>query len=169
MSAADPIDPPVQHDRRPSAVPPDPMPVPRPEVADTVEAPSAPDTVRASNAEREDTVAALHRALGEGRLDLAETENRQSAAYAARYRHELPGLLADLPGLAGSAHVGAGTLGPSWADLFEALVWRLRAVVFGADVGRPTPAQRAWAAAAMATVMVWTLLWALVAAVAVGA
>lgn len=60
-------------------------------------APSFP--VRASDAEREDTVARLHHALGEGRLDLAETEVRVAAAYVARYRSELSPLLpADMGG-----------------------------------------------------------------------
>ena len=58
---------------------------------------TAPNPVRASDAEREAVVARLHAALGEGRLDLAETEERVAAAYAARYRHELPATLADLP------------------------------------------------------------------------
>ncbi len=48
--------------------------------------------VRASTSEREETVARLHHALGEGRLDLAETETRIAAAYAAQYRDELPPL-----------------------------------------------------------------------------
>ena len=56
-----------------------------------------PAAVRASDAEREDTVAVLQRALGEGRLDLDETDTRMTAAYAARYRHELASLLDDLP------------------------------------------------------------------------
>jgi hypothetical protein len=53
--------------------------------------------VRASDAEREDTAAVLQRALGEGRLDLDETDTRLIAVYAARYRHELVSLLDDLP------------------------------------------------------------------------
>ncbi len=56
-----------------------------------------PSPLRASDGEREATVARLHQALAEGRLDLAETEERVTAAYAARHRDELPPLLADLP------------------------------------------------------------------------
>jgi hypothetical protein len=37
--------------------------------------------LRASEAEREDTVAMLHRALGAGRLDLAEADTRVAARY----------------------------------------------------------------------------------------
>jgi hypothetical protein len=56
--------------------------------------------LRASDAEREDTVVVLQRALGEGRLDVDETDTRITAAYAARHRHELAALVADLPGTA---------------------------------------------------------------------
>ena len=62
--------------------------------------------VRASDADRADTVARLHHALGEGRLDLAETDERVAAAYAARYRSELPPLLADLPDAIGPDGLG---------------------------------------------------------------
>ena len=70
---------------------------------DTIqEPPSTPDPVvgtrtgalRASDADREATVAALYRALGEGRLDLDETDQRVAAAYAARHCDQLPPLLA---------------------------------------------------------------------------
>jgi hypothetical protein len=56
----------------------------------TATPPCTPEPMRqrASDAEREDTVARLHHALGEGRLDLAETEERSVAAYAAQYRDE---------------------------------------------------------------------------------
>ena len=50
--------------------------------------PAPPSPLRASDAEREATVARLHQALAEGRLDLAETEERVTAAYAARHRDE---------------------------------------------------------------------------------
>jgi hypothetical protein len=62
-----------------------------------------PAGVRASDAEREDTVTVLQRALGEGRLELDETDTRMTAAYAARYRHELACLLEDLPDTGGTA------------------------------------------------------------------
>ena len=68
---------------------------------------------RASDAERADTVARLHEALGAGRLDLAETDERVAAAYAARHRHELADLLADLP--AGDT---AFTDAPRWDALW---------------------------------------------------
>jgi Domain of unknown function (DUF1707) len=53
--------------------------------------------VRASDAEREQTVALLQRGFADGRLALAELEERVGAAYAARTRVELRGLTADLP------------------------------------------------------------------------
>ncbi|PRY39495.1 DUF1707 SHOCT-like domain-containing protein [Umezawaea tangerina] len=53
--------------------------------------------MRCSDAEREQVGARLHEAAGEGRLTLAEVEERLSQAYAARYRHELDVLTEDLP------------------------------------------------------------------------
>jgi hypothetical protein len=53
--------------------------------------------VRASNAEREATVERLQRAVGEGRISLAEFEQRSAAAYAASTRGDLDALTTDLP------------------------------------------------------------------------
>jgi hypothetical protein len=53
--------------------------------------------VRTSDAEREAVAARIQSAGGEGRLTLAETEERLAAVYAARYRHELASLTTDLP------------------------------------------------------------------------
>jgi len=53
--------------------------------------------VRASDAEREQTVALLRRSFADGRLALAELEERAGAAYAARTRAQLRDLTADLP------------------------------------------------------------------------
>jgi len=53
--------------------------------------------VRASDAEREQTVALLQRGFADGRLALAELEERAGAAYAARTRAQLRDLTADLP------------------------------------------------------------------------
>jgi Domain of unknown function (DUF1707) len=53
--------------------------------------------VRASDAEREQTVAVLQRSFADGRLTLAELEERASAAYAAQTRAQLSDLTADLP------------------------------------------------------------------------
>jgi len=53
--------------------------------------------LRASNIEREKTVEILQHAVGEGRITMAEFEERAAAAYAARTRAELDVLTADLP------------------------------------------------------------------------
>lgn len=56
--------------------------------------------VRASDAEREDVAAQLGRAVGEGRLTLAEFSDRVGQAHAATTRGELVPLTADLPAVA---------------------------------------------------------------------
>ena len=53
--------------------------------------------VRASDTEREQTVALLQRSFADGRLSQAELEERAGAAYAARTRAQLGDLTADLP------------------------------------------------------------------------
>ena len=58
---------------------------------------TAPEGVRCSDAERAETEAALHVAVGEGRLTIAEVEDRIALVYGARYRHELAAITADLP------------------------------------------------------------------------
>jgi uncharacterized protein DUF1707 len=52
---------------------------------------------RASNAEREAVVKTLQQAVGEGRITLAEFEERAQSAYAAKTRADLDVLTADLP------------------------------------------------------------------------
>jgi hypothetical protein len=53
--------------------------------------------VRASDAERERTVASLRRAYAAGRLELRDLEQRVERAYDAEWRHELRALTRDLP------------------------------------------------------------------------
>lgn len=53
--------------------------------------------MRASNAEREKTVQTLQHAVGEGRITMAEFEERAAIAYTATTRAELDELTADLP------------------------------------------------------------------------
>jgi hypothetical protein len=62
-----------------------------------VPAQPADPAVRASDAEREETVALLQRGFADGRLTQAELEERAGAAYAARTRARLRDLTADLP------------------------------------------------------------------------
>jgi Domain of unknown function (DUF1707) len=57
----------------------------------------ADQAVRASDAEREETVALLQQDFTDGRLTQAELEERTGAAYAARTRAQLRDLTADLP------------------------------------------------------------------------
>jgi hypothetical protein len=54
--------------------------------------------VRASDSEREQVAKLISDAAGEGRLTLAEAEERLDRAYATRYRHELAAFVGDLPG-----------------------------------------------------------------------
>lgn len=56
-----------------------------------------PPAVRASDAERDHTVALLQCHFADGRITQDELEERVTAAYAAQYREQLSGLLADLP------------------------------------------------------------------------
>lgn len=54
--------------------------------------------LRCSTSERERIGAMVQEAAGEGRLDLEEATERLDRVYAARYRHELDAVVADLPG-----------------------------------------------------------------------
>jgi hypothetical protein len=53
--------------------------------------------MRASDAERDGVVEALRRHAADGRLEVAELEERIASALGARTREELDGLTADLP------------------------------------------------------------------------
>ncbi|MDT7727612.1 MAG: hypothetical protein QOI21_4188 [Actinomycetota bacterium] len=53
--------------------------------------------VRCSDVERERASSVLHVAAGEGRLTLAEVEDRLTKIYSARFRYELDAITADLP------------------------------------------------------------------------
>jgi len=55
------------------------------------------DRTRAGDQDRERVAARLHQASGEGRLTLAETDERLAAVYAATYLDELTPLTRDLP------------------------------------------------------------------------
>jgi hypothetical protein len=56
-----------------------------------------PDGVRASDADREAVLTRLARALGEGRITVAEFDERARLAHAARTHAELAVLITDLP------------------------------------------------------------------------
>ena len=53
--------------------------------------------VRASDAEREEVAGVVQAAGAEGRLTLAETEDRLAGIYGTTFRHELAEFTADLP------------------------------------------------------------------------
>lgn len=59
--------------------------------------PRPPDGLRAADADREQVAQQLREAHAEGRLDLAELDERTAAAYAARTYGDLAGIIADLP------------------------------------------------------------------------
>lgn len=75
-------------------------------------APDRPPAVRASDADRDETVARLQAAVGEGRIDLDEFGQRAGAAYTAVTRAELELLLADLPTAAAPRAEVVGTRTP---------------------------------------------------------
>lgn len=134
-----------------------------PPPAPTTEAAPAdppPSGVRASDTEREATVARLHQALGEGCLDLDETDERVTAAYAARHRDELHSLLADLPN--SRVH---GAEAPTWGEVWTSVVWRARATLLGSSEAPPTAEQRRTAVVLTALVGLWLVACAFLGAV----
>ena len=80
----------------------------------------APDrhAVLASDAERERVTERLRDAAVEGRLTLAESDERQAAAYAARTRSELTPLVADLPGTRRPSRPRRGPMTPRARRIF---------------------------------------------------
>ncbi|GAA2893920.1 hypothetical protein GCM10010472_60630 [Pseudonocardia halophobica] len=128
---------------------------------DAVTAATTGTRTRASDAERERVVTRLHHAVGEGRLDLTEAEERTAAAYAARFRDELDPLLVDLPGGPAGAE--------PWSAIWESVVWRGHRAVWGPEAGRPTAPQCRTAVAVLAAAVVWVLLCMVVGAVVVAA
>jgi hypothetical protein len=112
--------------------------------------------VRVSDAERAATVTRLQHALVEGRLDLAETDERVTAAFAARHDSDLQLLLSDLP-----PQVPTPDGAPPWSALWASAVWRTRSLVLGAEAAGytpPTPQQCRFAAALAGLAVVWMLV-----------
>ena len=81
--------------------------------------------LRASDAERRATVEALQEAMARGLLTHEETDERMAAAFAARFRDELPPLTADLPPAPQETSAAASPMG--WRALFAAVTALLRA------------------------------------------
>jgi hypothetical protein len=86
------------------------------------EGPAAPP--RASDADRHAAVRVLQDAVARGLLTVDEGSERMAAAFAARHRHELPSLTADLP----PAPVPAAPA-PGWRPLGSLAVARTQASV----------------------------------------
>ncbi|WP_067658714.1 DUF1707 SHOCT-like domain-containing protein [Nocardia harenae] len=76
---------------------------------------------RASDAERDGVVSLLGRHLADGRLDLAEYDERVARVYATRARDDLALLLSDLPTISDSAVQAAKPRGvrtlPLWQQI----------------------------------------------------
>jgi hypothetical protein len=125
---------------------------------DTDRSVTAPGT-RASDQERAEVVTALQRAGGEGRLTLEEVDHRTGAAYAARFRHELGPLTADLPAPSGSdAPTG-------WTAVWHDVLRQSRATVLGVapDAGAtPSHRQQVLGALAALAILIWLALWIIV-------
>ncbi|MEU5879358.1 DUF1707 domain-containing protein [Spirillospora sp. NPDC047279] len=86
------------------------QPIPQPEERPsrfTGKASPAPESVRASDAEREAVVERLRVASVEGRLTFEELTTRTEAAYSAVTRGELETITADLPGMGAPGAVPA--------------------------------------------------------------
>ena len=86
--------------------------------------------VLASDLEREQTLQTISHAVGEGRLNPDEAERRIEAVLHSRHRHELAGLVADLPQPAlpqaghggGSSPLRAGFLGLAAVAILAAVI-----------------------------------------------
>ncbi|MFI6312005.1 DUF1707 domain-containing protein [Nocardia fusca] len=77
---------------------------------------------RASDAERDRIVRDLSRHLGDGRIDLAEYDQRVAQVYRTTTREELTGVLADLPTLAPARPATPRSRFPVWQRI-EATAW----------------------------------------------
>jgi hypothetical protein len=108
---------------------------------------------RASDADREAVVRALHDAFTRGLLSMEECDERVAAAYAARFVRELPPLTADLPPLAAPVPVA-----PGWRAL-ATLAWlQLRAALAGFSWRGSARSVRARPRLALAAVALLALL-----------
>jgi hypothetical protein len=115
--------------------------------------PQEPPPVRASDAERQAVIAVLHDAFTRGLLAMEECDERMAAAYATRFRRDLPPLTADLP----PAPVAAPAA-PGWRAL-AVLAWlQLRAALAGFSWRGSARSVRARPRIALAAVAVLALL-----------
>lgn len=107
-----------------------------------------PDHIRLSDAERADAMSALGHALGEGRLTLAEYDERCRDVAAAQLRSELEPLFADIPQRPGEHRAGeheAGVAGvPAPQSPSEMTVYTAREIVETRRNGRKMRAGVFW-------------------------
>ncbi|MDR7322881.1 MULTISPECIES: DUF1707 SHOCT-like domain-containing protein [Catenuloplanes] len=103
------------------------------------------EEMRAADADREAVAERLRVALGEGRLDLAEFDERLGRAYAAKTYGELDGLLNDLPDVASAERQGLAVPGTSAVPVAGAVPGAVVVPEWpvGAD-GRYLDATRRW-------------------------
>jgi Domain of unknown function (DUF1707) len=83
--------------------------------------------LRASDAERTETVDVLQGAMARGMLTHEEGDERMAAAFSARFRDQLPPLIADLSPAETAAQATTPPVG--WRGLFAALVTLVRAEI----------------------------------------
>lgn len=76
--------------------------------------PPDPPGIRISDADRERAASRLNQAPAEGRISVAELEERLSTVYGARYEAELRPPLADLRGRAPVPRTSSSTAAPAW-------------------------------------------------------
>ncbi|MGE3288729.1 MAG: DUF1707 domain-containing protein [Pseudonocardia sp.] len=108
--------------------------------------PVRPEDVRVGDSDREAVAARLGRAQAEGRLDLAEYDERLKAVYAARTVGELTRVTADLPaerapqavqparhGKAGRVRAGQRAALASWASVstITIVIWAVSCIASG--------------------------------------
>jgi len=124
---------------------------PQPDAGPSREQP--PPEMRASDADRETAVRALHDAFTRGLLTMEECDERMAAAYAARFVRDLPPLTADLPPAPSGAPVA-----PGWRALL-ALAWlQLRTALAGHSSRGSARSVRARPRLALAAVALLALL-----------
>jgi hypothetical protein len=113
--------------------------------------PAACGPIRVCQAEREATVARLHRALEQGRLELSEVEERTTAAYASRHQADLTILVADLPPETPSG----------WRQVGRAVIvqtWTATARLRGGGPAQPSRRQQRAVAAMLIAAAVWSVV-----------
>lgn len=108
-----------------------------------IDSPPGAPPMRASDADRQATVAVLQDAMTRGLLTPAETSDRMRTAFAATHLRDLPPIVVDLP-IAASVDTVNDTA-TQWRAAVMALLTQLQLAVTGAMTGRNRSAR--WGAA----------------------